>query len=121
MSEYTTPFKEAWAAYAAMKDAEFNFRKVLSNLHLVCPACKKAATINRETQPNKYWISCTSCGLSTSTASDFNVVTAQWDAMCSMKLDPMSCAIAVKEAMKVASDICIYTNSNIITDVLEDN
>ena len=27
----------------------------------------------------------------------------------------------VKEAMKVASDICIYTNSNIITDEIEDN
>lgn len=98
MNENTTPFKEAWVAYAAMKDAEYNFRKILSNLHLTCPACKKPATINRD---NNYWISCTSCGLHTSNSADFSVVAAQWDAMCSVKLDPMSCALAVKEAMKV--------------------
>ena len=101
MEENATPFKEAWTAYAALKEAEDNFKKVLSTLHLTCPACKKPATLNREKYPPKYWISCTMCGLQTSTASDFNLVAAQWDAMCSIKLDAISCARAVKEAMKV--------------------
>ena len=105
MNEYTTPFKEAWAAWKAMCDAEYNFRKILSNLNLTCPACNKLATLNHDPSPSKYWISCSTCGLRTSTASDFSVVAAQWDAMCNIKLDAISCALAVKEAMKVDTKV----------------
>ena len=97
MAEYISPFTEAREEWDIMKAAHFNFRRSISNIHLTCPACKKMATLNHDGASDSYWISCTMCGLRTSSSTNFDVVTYQWDAICQASIDSVSCVRAAKQ------------------------
>lgn len=79
--EYHTPFYDARLRYNDLMMAEHRFRQELAKLQLTCPACKQLATLNYDGTRDYYWISCTKCGLRTSSSSSFSVVTYQWDAL----------------------------------------